>query len=298
MGLPRLYQILEGDCEGRNHAGNKNNMNDNRQAKARHATALRRRIHAGREALKSQIGFFTRQFGEVPSEWKADDTRVTFADFAISEQMAMHLRRDFPEDDFCSEEASAMDEDQVLEAAFAWVLDPIDGTNNYALGFPVCAISLALLHDGQPVYGFLYDHASGSILEGGPGQGLYRNRKRLNRDSLAAEAQTMLGLHFPMPTEIQRALEPLLARYRVRCLGSGALTLAQVATGYLSGAVDFRVKVWDLAAACALCEATGMSVQFIGDSPFPLRKFNPKMDYCPYYAGSPAILKEIKSCLS
>lgn len=272
-------------------------MNGNRQAKARYATALRHRINAGREALKSQIGFFSRQFGEVPSEWKADDTRVTFADFAISEQLAMHLRRDFPKDDFCSEEASPMDEDQVLKAAFAWVLDPIDGTNNYALGFPVCAISLALLYEGQPVYGFLYDHATGSILEGGPGQGLLRNGKRLNRDSLAAEAQTMLGLHYPMPPKIQRALEPLLARYRVRCLGSGALTLAQVATGYLSGAVDFRVKVWDLAAAYALCEAVGLSVRFIGDSPLPLQKFNPQMDFCPYYAGSPTIIEAIESCL-
>jgi myo-inositol-1(or 4)-monophosphatase len=273
-------------------------MNGNRQAKARYTAALRHRINAGREALKSQIGFFSRQFGEVPSEWKADDTRVTFADFAISEQMAMHLRRDFPEDDFCSEEGSPMDEDEVLEAAFAWVLDPIDGTNNYALGFPVCAISLALLYEGQPVYGFLYEHATGTILEGGREYGIKRNGKRLNPDSLAAEAQTMLGLHFPMPPEMLRALEPLLARYRVRCLGSGALTLAQVATGYLSGAVDFRVKVWDIAAAYALCEATGLLVRFIGESPFPLIKFNPQSDFCPYYAGREALIAEIEGCLS
>ncbi len=272
-------------------------MNGNRQAQARYATELRQRINAGREAVKSQIGFFTRQFGEVPSEWKADDTRVTFADFAISEQVAMHLRRDFPKDDFCSEESAPMDEDQVLEAPFAWVLDPIDGTNNYALGFPVCAVSLALLYEGVPVYGFLYEHLTGSILEGGAGYGLFRDRKRLDRDALAAEAQTMLGLHFPMPAEHLRALEPLLSRYRVRCLGSGALALSQVATGYLSGAVDFRVKVWDLAAAYALCGASGVQVNFMGANPFPLRRFNPQMEFCPYYAGTEAFLGEIESCL-
>ncbi|MGB0289726.1 MAG: inositol monophosphatase family protein [Opitutales bacterium] len=78
-----------------------------------------------------------------------------------------------------------------------------------------------------------------------------------------------------MPTEQLRALEPLLSRYRVRCLGSGALALSQVATGYLSGAVDFRVKVWDLGAAYALCGASGVQVHFIGASPFPLKRFNP-----------------------
>lgn len=272
-------------------------MNGNRQAQARYATQLRQRIHAGREAIKSQIGFFARQFGEVPSEWKADDTRVTFADFVISEQIAMCLRRDFPEDDFCSEESGPMDEEQVLEAPFAWVLDPIDGTNNYALGFPVCAVSLALLYKGEPVYGFLYEHLKGSILEGGAGYGLFSDRKRIDRSILAAEAQAMLGLHFPIPSKQLRALEPMLSRYRVRCLGSGALTLAMVATGYLSGAVDFRVKVWDLAAAYALCAASGVHVEFPEVNPFPLRRFSPRMGFCPYYAGSEAFMTEIVACL-
>ncbi|CAI8347519.1 MAG: Inositol-1-monophosphatase ImpA [Opitutia bacterium UBA7350] len=273
-------------------------MSGNRQAHARQATQLRQRIHAGREAIKRQIGFFARQFGEVPSEWKADDTRVTFADFAISEQVAMCLRRDFPEDDFCSEESGPMDEDQILEAPFAWVLDPIDGTNNYALGFPACAISLALLYEGLPVYGFLYEHMTGSILEGGAAHGLFRERKRLDRHVLAAEAQAMLGLHFPMPAKQLRLLEPLLSRYRVRCLGSGALTMAQVATGYLSGAIDFRVKVWDLAAAYALCGASEVRIQFTEASPFPLKRFNPQMEFSPYYAGTEAFIAEIESCFN
>ena len=69
-------------------------MKRNRQAQARYNTQLCHRINAGRAAVKAQVGFFSRQFGEVSSEWKADDTRVTFADFAISEQLAVALRRD------------------------------------------------------------------------------------------------------------------------------------------------------------------------------------------------------------
>ena len=247
-----------------------------------------------RVAVKAQTAFFGRQFGQVASEWKADDTRVTFADFAISENVFAALRRDFPEDDYCSEEANPLDEVLTLAAGFAWVIDPIDGTNNYALGFPVCAISLALLHDGMPVYGFIYDYSTDALLEGGAGFGLQRNQKTMNRDRMAADAQTMLGLHFPIDLELLDKLKPLLAKYRVRCLGSGALSAAYVATGYLTGVVDFRVKVWDIAAAYALCAGAGVAFRFLEASPFPLRAFHPQMDFCPYLAGTDAVCEELQ----
>lgn len=266
----------------------------NRQAQAQFDLQLRHRINAGRVAVKAQTAFFGRQFGQVASEWKADDTRVTFADFAISENVFAALRRDFAEDDYCSEEANPLDEVLTLGAGFAWVIDPIDGTNNYALGFPVCAISLALLHDGMPVYGFIYDYSTDALLEGGAGFGLQRNQKTMNRDRMAADAQTMLGLHFPIDLELLDKLKPLLAKYRVRCLGSGALSAAYVATGYLTGVVDFRVKVWDIAAAYALCAGAGVAFRFLEASPFPLRAFHPQMDFCPYLAGTAAVCEELQ----
>ena len=270
----------------------------NRQAQARYDAQFRHRINAGRVAVKSQVAFFERQFGQVASEWKEDDTRVTFADFAISEKLFSELRRDFPEDDFCSEESNPMDEVMRLEADFAWVIDPIDGTNNYALGFAVCAISVGLLYQGEPVYGFLYDHSSGSLLEGGPGQGVLRDQKRLDRDGDAANKQVMLGLHFPMTEAQIEPLLPLLAEYRGRAIGSGALTAGYVATGYLSGAIDYKVKVWDIAAGCALCLGAGLEFNFIGESPFPMKTFHPKADYCPYYTGSAEICDRIAELLS
>ena len=266
----------------------------NRQAQAQFDLQLRHRINAGRVAVKAQTAFFGRQFGQVASEWKEDDTRVTFADFAISENVFAALRRDFAEDDYCSEEANPLDEVLTLGAGFAWVIDPIDGTNNYALGFPVCAISLALLHDGMPVYGFIYDYSTDALLEGGAGFGLQRNQKTVNRDRMAADAQTMLGLHFPIDLELLDKLKPLLAKYRVRCLGSGALSAAYVATGYLTGVVDFRVKVWDIAAAYALCAGAGVAFKFLEASPFPLRAFHPQTDFCPYLAGTAAVCEELQ----
>lgn len=268
-----------------------------RQATTRYNLALRHRINAGRVAVRDQTSFFERQFGQVASEWKEDDTRVTFADFAISEKLFAELRRDFPQDDYCSEEASPLDEDLALEADFSWIVDPIDGTNNYALGVPICAISLALLHKGVPVYGFIYDHSTGSLYEGGPGYGLLRNQKKVNRNATAAEAQTMIGLHFPIEVALQAKLAPLLAKYRVRCFGSAALSATYVATGYLTGAIDCRVKVWDIAAAYALCAAAGLEWKFVEDQPFPAKTFHPHQGHCPYYVGTPILIEEIESAL-
>lgn len=269
----------------------------NRQAQAQFDVQLRYRINAGRVAVKSQTAFFGRQFGQVASEWKEDDTRVTFADFAISENLFAALRRDFAKDDYCSEEASPLDEVITLGDGFAWMIDPIDGTNNYALGFPVCAISLALLHDGVPVYGFIYDYSTDALLEGGAGFGVQRNQKKVNRDRMAADAQTMLGLHFPIDVELLDRLKPLLAKYRVRCLGSGALSAAFVATGYLTGVVDFRVKIWDIAAAYALCAGAGVDFEFLQTSPLPLKRFHPQMDFCPYLAGTETFCAELRAVL-
>lgn len=265
----------------------------NRQTKARIDNQLRHRINAGRVAVRDQVAFFGRQFGEVSSEWKEDDTRVTFADFAISGKLFAELRRDFPEDDYCSEEASPLDEMQALEARFAWVVDPIDGTNNYALGCAFCAISLALLLDGEPVYGFIYDHSTKDLIEGGMGYGLLRNQKKIDRDAMVADAQTMIGLHFPMSPEQLEPLGSMLAKYRVRCIGSGALTAAYVATGYLTGVVDYKVKVWDIAAAYALCKAVGLPWVFTQGSPFPLKTFHPQIDFSPYYAGADSFIEEM-----
>ena len=269
----------------------------NRQAQAQFDVQLRHRINAGRVAVKEQMAFFGRQFGQVASEWKEDDTRVTFADFAISENLFAALRRDFAQDDYCSEEASPLDEVLDLEADFAWVIDPVDGTNNFALGFPVCAISLALLHQGVPVYGFVYDYSTQALLEGGAGFGVLRNQQKVNRDRMAADAQTMLGLHFPMDGDLLDRLKSLLEKYRVRCLGSGALSAAYVATGYLTGVVDFRVKVWDIAAAYALCAGAGVSFEFLEESPFPLKCFHPQADFCPYLAGTEAFCAELNAVL-
>ncbi|MDP0499216.1 MAG: inositol monophosphatase family protein [Verrucomicrobiota bacterium JB022] len=250
---------------------------------------LRHRVNAGRVAVQQQVDFFRKQFGQVPSEWKEDETRVTFADFAISERVFTELRNSFPEDDYCSEESNPLDEVSTLHARYAWVLDPIDGTNNYALGIPFCAISLALLKDGVPVYGILYDFSQDWILEGGPGHGLWRNGKRFTPPPHAFERKDgVVGLHFPIPDRFYDAMRPLLTRYRARVMGSGALNLAYTALGLMDGCIDFKVKVWDIAAASALVAAVGGQIHYLQGPAFPLKHFHVRSPLVPYVGGSAA----------
>lgn len=255
-------------------------------------TSLRHRVNAGRQAVKGQLRFFRQQFGAVLSEWKADDTRVTFADFAISEKVFNELRQAFPEDHFCSEESNPGDEVIQLTSRYTWVLDPIDGTNNYALGIAFCAISLALLKDGEPVFGLIYDFSRDEYIQGGPGLGIQRGASswRLPAATPLEERSAVVGAHFPLPPEHLDALAPLLGRFRLRCFGSGALNLAYTALGVLDGCIDFKVKVWDIAAAVALMRAADRELHYLGAAPFPLRSFHVDAPIIPYIAGSPAFM--------
>lgn len=257
---------------------------------------FRHRINAGLAAVKEQCAFFRDQFANVPSEWKADDTRVTFADFAISERIFAELRRFFPEDDYCSEESNAMDDVLTLTGRYAWVLDPIDGTNNYALGVPICAISLALLKDGIPVYGYIYDYSRDQLVHGGPGQGLYDGKRKVRIEDKPLDARGVIGCSFPMKPEVLEPLLPLLSEYRVRSLGSAAMNMVYTAIGLLEGCIDYRVKVWDVAGGNALIIGAGGEYHSLSDTPtFPLEEFHVDMGRTPFYAGKPAFCRLVEA---
>src|SRR5687767_14050735 len=102
------------------------------------------RIDAAKRAVLAQTELLHREFGRAESRWKSDGSRVTAVDIAISEGIFQELGAQFPADQYFSEELAAVDAPIEVRARFSWVLDPIDGTNNFALGIPFCAIGLAL----------------------------------------------------------------------------------------------------------------------------------------------------------
>jgi myo-inositol-1(or 4)-monophosphatase len=269
-----------------------------RQAKAKLETAIRHRINAGRVAIKGQITFFRRHFGQVSSDWKADASRVTFADMAISENLFASLSKDFAGDHFCSEEMSSKDQPIELKGDFVWVIDPIDGTNNFALGFPLCGISLALLFEGVPVYGFVYDFSVNSLYEGGEGFGLLKDQQKYTSLGGDREAQKIIGVQFPIEPSLFQKLTPVFSDFKIRALGSSTLLGCLAAQAYLAGVFDVRAKVWDIAATYALAEAVGNEFHFLNESPFPLKEFHTSLPQCPYFTGSKEFCAKIQSLLA
>ncbi|MFP4353336.1 MAG: inositol monophosphatase family protein [Puniceicoccaceae bacterium] len=259
--------------------------------------ALEARIAAGRRAVADQVDLFVASFGAVESEWKADSSRVTEVDRAISERVLGFLGQAFPGDVLCSEESAPETAPIPVDSRFAWVLDPVDGTNNYAMGLPDCAISLALLREGFPVYGWVYDFAGKRLIHGGAARGVFAGDGPLRCHRPAESGSGPIGLQFPIRDKRLARLLPLLEDHRIRSLGSGTMEGVYVATGALSGAVDFRVKVWDIAAFIAFFEETKTPYEFLDQSPFPLRSFHPHVGPTPYLAGTQAFCRMVKGLL-
>ncbi len=254
--------------------------------------AKEKRILAATPLVLRQVAYFAAMLGRVESHWKPDATRVTEADLTLSKEITQALRAAFPEDDCVSEEDLPQEKSRELTARFCWVLDPIDGTNNYARGVPLCGISLGLLEDGVPVYGWIYDHLGRRLLEGGPGLGIKSDGQPVTAGGAAEfDNKSLVTFHFPMPEEYLRKLTPLLLKNTARCLGSAALNLAYNALGHFDGGVDHNTKVWDIAAAHALLAAAGRRMVFLEREPFPLRQFSPRPENLVFLAGGENFLR-------
>jgi myo-inositol-1(or 4)-monophosphatase len=255
------------------------------------------RIAAARAAVLAQTERLHRDFGRVKSEWKYDGTRVTAADIAISEGIVAELSASF-DDDFFSEELAVNHGPVPLTKRFAWVLDPIDGTNNYATGIPYCAISLALLENGTPVYGVIYDLARRALIHGGPGFGVWDGDHAVQISTATPNAQSLIGFHSPYDKRFAPHAAVLVENFKIRGLGSSTLHLAYVAIGLLEGTVDHNVRIWDIAAAVPLCWAAGGTVEFLNGTQFPMAAFDLKMGRIFYVAGNTAMCARLKKILA
>ena len=258
---------------------------------------LRKRIQSGHKAILSQVDYFRNNFGLTQSRWKNDGTRVTEVDETISKELFDYLSTQFPFDDYCSEEAAEVEQPISLKAEFAWVLDPVDGTNNYAVGVPECGISLGLLQNGMPVYGFIYDYGRDNLLQGGPKVGSYECDRRVQAAKELVNEKLTFCMHFPIPSRELESLKEVLQEWRIRCPGSAAMGLANAATGRLDGCLEYRSKPWDCAAGYPICEGAGARFFFLGEPAFPMTHFSPNMGPCPFRVGSDLFHKEICKAL-
>ncbi len=255
------------------------------------------RIAAAKQAVLAETALLHAQFGQTKHVLKHDGTKVTPVDIAISEHIQATITRAFPTDQFFSEELAATEAAVPVTARFSWVLDPIDGTNNYANGIVFCAISLALLEHGTPVYGVVYDMARRVLIHGGPGRGVWDGDKPARARPGGPDGHSLVGFHSPVDKSLAEEGKRLLENFKIRGLGSSTLHLAYAAVGLLDGVVDHNNKVWDIAAACALCGEAGVEIHYLQNPPFPLREFSLQAKRIQYAAGNPAMVRRLREVL-
>jgi myo-inositol-1(or 4)-monophosphatase len=184
---------------------------------------------------------------------------VTDADHASEALVVSALGRQFPDHAIVAEESGGA----AAEAGYTWLIDPLDGTNNYAHGLPVFSVSMALLHDGAPLLGVIYDPTRDELFAAERGQGARCNGRRIQVSRNPSLAASLLATGFPYdyatnPDNNAREFTTLSGRVQgVRRLGSAALDLAYVAMGRFDAFWELRLQPWDSAAGALLVTEAG-----------------------------------------
>lgn len=182
----------------------------------------------------------------------------TEADIA-AERAILSLLADSPWPVLSEESGAAGDLDP--QDAF-WVVDPLDGTFNFARGLPFCGVSVGFWENGRPRVGVIEDLASGEVMSASVGQGAWCNGQSLRVSETSQLSQAALATGFPTGRDYGAAaltatVEGIQRFKKIRMLGSAALSLAQVAAGRVDAYWEEKIWLWDVAAGLALVEAAG-----------------------------------------
>lgn len=184
---------------------------------------------------------------------------VTEADLAAERAILDHIEARYPEHDWLSEEAGRRER----RSPYLWVVDPLDGTSNFAHGFPHFCVSIALLHEGRSRVGVVYDPMRDELFSAIAGGGARWNGRRIRVSAIDTLDRAMVTTGFPYePPERRAAVADLTARAieRVQMLrrsGAAALDLAYVATGRLEAHWEFILSLHDVAAGLLLVAEAG-----------------------------------------
>lgn len=219
-------------------------------------------IHSIQKALQQAGELALAQPAGQAYQLKADRTPFTRVETTIEVELSAFLNNHFPGSQIISEESGITGG----ESPYKWLLDPIDGTKMYLIGGATWGISLGLFIREKPVLGFFYLPKSRDLYWGGDDYGAYLNDSPLDPGILPDPDDPLVFLG--APSSFHRRFQVRFPRIRI--LGSTALPLAFVASGFSIGALTRRVYLWDLAGMLPILEQTGVQLEF-----FSGRSFSP-----------------------
>ena len=229
-----------------------------------------------------EAGALLRHYYEkgVTAEFKGDVDIVTEADRASEKLIGERLRTLFPDHGIFGEEGTR----QQLDAEYRWYVDPLDGTTNFAHGFPYFCVSLGLEHrpagtaanaDGILVAGVIYEPLRNELFLAERGKGAYLNGRRIHTSNASMMQEALLATGFPSQKRHENPNvhfyhELTLRTHGVRRAGAAAIDLAYTAAGRVDGYWEFNLNPWDTAAGALLVEEAGGEITCFDGSPFRL----------------------------
>ncbi len=225
---------------------------------------------AGKMALKFQEKGFSVSTKSSPVDL------VTEADKACEALILKTIRAHFPDHSILSEETAALDQG----GDYKWIVDPIDGTTNFAHGLPLYAISIAIVYKGKPIIGVVEIPALKESFWAQEGRGAYIGNKEIHVSKTAKLQQGVFATGFPYAREGERYKKNMAlfdafyqAGQGVRRFGSAAIDLCFTAAGRFDGFWEYSLKPWDVAAGKIIMEEAGGMVTNMDGS-----LFNPKLE--------------------
>lgn len=206
---------------------------------------------------------------KVTYKGKAD--LVTEADRHSQEAIVGRLRRYFPEHSILSEEGGGQERD----ARYRWIVDPLDGTTNFAHGYPCFAVSIGFEEAGELLVGVVYQPITKELFTTSRGEGAYLNEKQIHVSSVEHLSASLLATGLPSPkrarnVNIHYYWNFALRSHGVRRDGSAALDLASVACGRFDGFWELGLHPWDTAAGVLLVREAGGVVTKLAGEPYRL----------------------------
>jgi myo-inositol-1(or 4)-monophosphatase len=234
------------------------------------------------------------QFGASVARRKADGTLVTQTDEQIDRLITQRLAASYPGDTILSEEQATIFDPGVGRT---WVIDPVDGTTNFARGLLVWGISIGLLIDGSPAVGVVHFPMLREVYTAASGLGARRNGLLIHTSASTEPDDESLFMECTRTRRLYRFATPL----KSRMLGSAAYHICKVAEGSAVAGSEATPKLWDFAAAALiLAEAGGTMRAATGESVFPLA--SRRMDYATraypiLYAANESMLKVVQAAM-
>jgi len=199
---------------------------------------------------------------------------VTEADKGAEALIAERLRAAFPDHRLLGEEGARGAPDAGgASSPYGWIVDPLDGTTNFAHGLPHFAVSIALEHAGTPLVGAVYDPIRDELFAAARGKGATRNGEALRVSAADELVRSLLATGFSYDLAERasqaRAWRALLTQVRsIRQTGSAALNLCYVAAGRLDGYWERPLQPWDVAAGALIVTEAGGQVTDLAGDPF------------------------------